>query len=38
MSYKVDGTTITLTRGDTFTTTVTIKYQNGNTYTPQAGD
>lgn len=38
MSYKVDGTTITLTRGDTFTTIITIKYKDGTVYTPQEGD
>lgn len=37
MSYSVKGTTITLTRGDTFIAQVTIK-KNGEIYTPQNGE
>lgn len=35
--YTVKGTTITLTRGDTFEANVTIK-DGGSTYTPESGD
>lgn len=36
--YKIDGSTITLTRGDSFYATVEIKNANGTAYTPQEGD
>lgn len=36
--YKVEGTTITLTRGDTFYAQITIKRKDGTVYTPQEGD
>lgn len=37
--FKVEGTTITLTRGDTFNATITMKLASNNqTYTPQTGD
>ena len=36
--YKVEGTLITLTRGDTFNATITIYDSQGNVYTPAAGD
>ena len=35
--YKIDGTTISLTRGDTFIATVSLT-KNGTTYTPVQGD
>lgn len=39
MSYSVKGTTITLTRGDTFIATITIKRKaSGEIYIPQEGD
>lgn len=38
MSYSVSGTTITLTRGDTFTATISITDSDGNPYAPIAGD
>lgn len=38
MSYKVTGTTITLTRGDTFVATITISDSKGEIYEPVAGD
>ena len=36
--YKIDGTTITLTKGDSFYAEITIKTAAGSVYTPQAGD
>ena len=36
--YKIDGTKITLTKGDSFYATVGIKDAEGNDYTPQEGD
>lgn len=38
MSYSVSGTTITLTRGDTFEALVTITKKNGEVYIPDEGD
>lgn len=38
MSYSVQKTTITLTRGDTFEVQVFINDKEGNRYTPQEGD
>lgn len=38
MSYNVSGTTITLTRGDTFTAIISITDSDGNLYTPVVGD
>lgn len=38
MSYSVSGTTITLTRGDTFKALVTITNVDGSPYMPQEGD
>lgn len=39
MSYKIDGTKITLTRGDTFRTVVAIKNKTeGSYYTPTEGE
>lgn len=38
MSYSVRGTTITLTRGDTFRANLNIVDKNGIPYTPQPGD
>lgn len=38
MSYSVNGTNIILTRGDTFTATVSIIDANGNPYIPKEGD
>lgn len=38
MSYNISGTTITLTRGDTFTANVTITQPDGTAYLPVAGD
>lgn len=38
MSYKIEGTTITLTRGDTMVALVTITQQNGYPYVPVEGD
>lgn len=38
MSYSVSGTTITLTRGDTFKAQISITDRNGNHYAPQEGD
>lgn len=38
MSYSVSGTTITLTRGDTFMATVSIANPDGSAYTPVEGD
>ena len=34
MSYSVSGTTITLTRGDTFKAVVSITQQDGSPYVP----
>ena len=36
--YRIDGTSVWLTRGDTFETTVTIKQADGTTYTPSGSD
>lgn len=37
--YKINGNSITLTRGDSFYTTVTMKNkETGESYTPQEGD
>ena len=38
MSYNVSGTTITLTRGDTFVALITITDSDGNPYIPVTGD
>ena len=38
MSYSVSGTTITLTRGDTFKAQISITDREGNPYTPVEGD
>lgn len=38
MSYNVSGTTITLTRGDTFVALITITDSDGNPYVPLTGD
>lgn len=38
MSYSVSGTTITLTRGDTFKAQIGITDRNGNPYIPAEGD
>ena len=38
MSYSVNGTTITLTRGDTFMATVSITNPDGSEYVPIDGD
>ena len=38
MGYSVSGTTITLTRGDTFVAVISITDQDGNPYTPVEGD
>lgn len=38
MSYSVSGTTITLTRGDTFMATVSIANPDGSAYVPDKGD
>lgn len=38
MSYSVSGTTITLTRGDTFMAQISIVDKDGNTYVPVDGD
>ena len=38
MSYSVSGTTITLTRGDTFKAVVSITQQDGSPYVPTSGD
>lgn len=38
MSYSVNGTTITLTRGDTFMATVSITNPDGSEYVPVDGD
>ena len=38
MSYSVSGTTITLTRGDTFVALISITKQDGTPYVPNDGD
>ncbi len=38
MSYAVSGTTITLTRGDTFKALIEITNVDGSSYAPQEGD
>lgn len=38
MSYSIDGTTITLTRGDTLYAYISITDPEGNPYTPTQGD
>ena len=38
MSSSINGTTITLTRGDTFRAHIAITDSEGNEYTPQSGD
>lgn len=38
MSYNIDGTTITLTRGDTLYCYVSITDKDGSPYTPVEGD
>lgn len=38
MSYSVSGTTITLTRGDSFAADISITDQDGNQYIPAEGD
>ena len=38
MSSSINGTTITLTRGDTFRARITITDTNNNEYIPVAGD
>lgn len=38
MSYSVKGTTITLTRGDTFAAIIEISDSEGNAYQPVEGD
>lgn len=38
ISYSVSGTTITLTRGDTFVATIAINQFDGQPYTPVEGD
>lgn len=38
MSYNVSGTTITLTRGDTFMAQISIADSNGEPYVPVEGD
>lgn len=38
MSYNVSGTTITLTRGDTFVAIITITDSDGEPYVPVVGD
>lgn len=38
MSSSINGTTITLTRGDTFRAHITITDSNNNEYIPQEGD
>lgn len=38
MSYSVKGTTITLTRGDSFAATISISQPNGYPYVPSPGD
>ena len=36
--YEINGTTITLTRGDSFYCQITMKNEDGTAYTPQQGD
>lgn len=36
--YEINGTSITLTRGDSFYTQVGMKNEDGTEYTPQEGD
>lgn len=36
--YRIEGTTVYLTRGDTFESLVTMKYKDGTSYVPQNGD
>lgn len=38
MSYGISGTTISLTRGDTFVAQISITDSEGNAYTPVEGD
>ncbi len=38
MAYSVSGTTITLTRGDTFEALISIIQEDGNPYVPKEGD
>ena len=38
MSFSVSGTTITLTRGDTFKAAILITRQDGSPYVPTSGD
>lgn len=38
MAYSVSGTTITLTRGDTFEALISITQEDGNPYVPKEGD
>ncbi len=38
MSYSVQGTTITLTRGDTFMALISITQSDGSQYFPVEGD
>lgn len=38
MSYNITGTTITLTRGDTFEALVSATKRDGTQYIPVAGD
>lgn len=38
MSYFVQGTTITLTRGDTFRAKISMTYPDGSNYTPASTD
>lgn len=38
MSYKIKGTSITLTKGDTFRATVSITDSDGESYIPEDGD
>ena len=38
MSYSISGTTITLTRGDTFMVAIEMYDSEGNVYTPSEGD
>lgn len=38
MSYSISGTTITLTRGDSFMAQVSIADKDGNPYVPTEGD
>lgn len=38
MAYKINKTAITLTRGDTFIVTVSLKYKDGTPYEPTSAD